>query len=279
MQSSINGEDWSESSFSDTVVVPSYFYETSLYKILMFIVAILAVAVLTILLTQRIRRIKYLQLKQQQQINDLKIQAIRSKSIPHFTGNIYNNIDYLIENQQYTDASLYLALLSRIHNKVLQDADKPSHSLREELDFVETYIKLEKLRFKDNLSFTVSVKPGVNLDVQIPIMIIHTYVENAIKHGLMSKKGKGEVSLEIDCNEGGTWIRVKDDGIGREEANRKNKDSTGIGLTIFEKQIELYNLGNRNPILQQVDDLTAPDGSSAGTRFSLYVPFEYTFNF
>ncbi len=52
VQSSINGEDWSESSFSDTVVVPSYFYETSLYKILMFIVAILAVAVLTILLTQ-----------------------------------------------------------------------------------------------------------------------------------------------------------------------------------------------------------------------------------
>jgi LytS/YehU family sensor histidine kinase len=243
----------------------------------MIVTILIAVGLLSALITQRLRRIKYLKLKQLQQINDLKLKAIRTKAIPHFTGNVYNNIDYLIEIQEYEAASNSLALLSRIHNKVLQDADKQSHSLKEELEFVEIYIKLEKLRYKENLKFFIEKSPSVDLSTQIPIMILHTYVENAIKHGLMSKKGKGRIDVKIDSDEIGVKICVRDDGIGRKEAFNYNKDSSGKGLSIFEQQIELYNLNNKIPILQTVTDLKDENGIPAGTEFCLFVPFHFSY--
>lgn len=101
------------------------------------------------------------------------------------------------------------------------DAEKTSRSLKEELEFVSLYLHLEKLRFGEKLDYCIDVDENVDQTIQLPIMAIHTYAENAIKHGIMSAKGNGRVVIKV-CNENkGVKIEVTDDGIGREAANKK----------------------------------------------------------
>ena len=112
-------------------------------------------------------------------------------------------------------------------------------------------------------------------------MLLHTYSQNAVKHGIASKAGEGnvEVSIKRQSRGGadGVLVSVKDDGVGRAEAARSGGYSTGQGLKILQQQIELYNQANRHHIVQQVTDLTSADGRPAGTCFETWVPADYKY--
>ena len=108
-------------------------------------------------------------------------------------------------------------------------------------------------------------------------MILHTYCENAVKHGLRNKSGNGCIDIEVTARSGGVNIAVTDDGVGREAAATFSTSSTKQGLSIMEQQIELYNQRNREHIVQTVTDLKTPEGRACGTRFELFVPSYYNF--
>ena len=112
-------------------------------------------------------------------------------------------------------------------------------------------------------------------------MLLHTYCQNAVKHGIASKAGVGTVEVTVSRQQrdgaDGVLVSVRDDGIGRAEAARSGKRSTGQGLTILRQQIDLYNQANAHPIVQQVTDLTDGQGRPAGTCFETWVPADYKY--
>jgi sensor histidine kinase YesM len=113
-------------------------------------------------------------------------------------------------------------------------------------------------------------------------MLLHTYCQNAIKHGISPKDGPGNVTIEINkktiddlqC----IVVKVSDDGIGRKAAATLSTDSTKKGLTILMDQVALHNQTNPHPIHQHVTDLTDAEGLPAGTCYEMQIPVGYKYD-
>jgi LytS/YehU family sensor histidine kinase len=134
------------------------------------------------------------------------------------------------------------------------------------------YLDLEKIRFLEKFDFQIKVEQDVNISVQLPNMILHTYCENAVKHGLMPLEKGGRLTIHVSQHDSHVCVSVEDNGVGRAYAARNpHLHSSKQGLNILNRQIEIYNRFNREKINQHIDDLVQ------GTRFVVEVPFEYTF--
>lgn len=220
-------------------------------------------------------------LEREKRQKDLQLQAVRLKSIPHFHSNVLSSIEYFIMNKSADDASHYLKLYSDFTNQTLSDIDRPSRSVAEEVEYIRSYLELERLRYGERLTYSIDVAPDVDRNFQLPTMLLHTYCQNAVKHGIASKIGEGSVVVTIrnqaENGADGVLVSVQDDGVGRTEAARSGGYSTGQGLKILGQQIELYNQANRLHIAQRVTDLTDADGHPAGTCFETWIPLDYNY--
>lgn len=274
VQSSTDAVKWSTITSSSPITIMAWWYETVIFKLVIILFSITVVVFITRMLMLRKRK----ETERLKLMNELQLKAIRSKAIPHFSGNAFANIDYYIEKGDTGNASKYLAILSRLHNITLADSDRSARTLDEELVYLKLYLDMEKLRFEDRINYRFDIAEGVDKQVMVPNMILHTYAENAIKHGLKNKKGNGCITISIYRENNGTWLKVSDNGIGRKQSLLYNKESTKQGLAILNRQIELYNQSNHQKIKQLIDDLYTKDGISSGTTFSVYIPEGYSFN-
>ncbi len=212
---------------------------------------------------------------------ELQLSAVRLKAIPHFHSNVLASIEYFVSNHSTDEATHYLKLYSDFTNQTLSDIDRPSRPVADEVAYVSAYLELEQLRYGERLLYTVSVAPDVDQTVMLPTMLLHTYCENAVKHGIANKTGVGHVSVAVSRERmdgaDGVLVSVSDDGVGRSEAAHAGGSSTKQGLKILSQQIEIYNRANRHHIRQRVTDLTDGEGRPAGTRFETWVPVDFKY--
>jgi LytS/YehU family sensor histidine kinase len=167
----------------------------------------------------------------------------------------------------------YFSRFARLIRSTLEDSEKIARPLKEELDFVKNYVEIQKARFKDKFDFVLNVDEKTNLSIEVPKMIIQTHAENAIKHGLMHKKEKGELRIDIKQSAGELRITINDNGIGRVKAATISKGSTGKGMQIIKQIFSLYNKLTENSIRQQITDLKDKTGNANGTEVILIVRF------
>lgn len=273
VQSSMDGLRWSTSSIAPEIDIPVFWYESYWFKILAGAIVVLLCVVATLGFSKWKRK----GIERQKQLNELQLKAIRSKALPHFTGNSFANIDFYIEKGDTENASRYLAILSRLHNITLADSDKPSRTIEEEVEYVKLYLQMEKLRFEHKLEYLIEVDPSIDKDQQVPNMVLHTYAENALKHGLKHKEGNGLILVKAEKQEAGVLLSVTDNGIGREAAAKMNSAGTQQGLAILSKQIELYNQQNKGKMRQEVTDMTGEEGRVVGTQFAIFIPSNFKY--
>ena len=230
---------------------------------------------------QRQTRKRTALLEREKTQKELQLQAVRLKAIPHFHANVLSSIEYFVMNRSADEASHYLKIFSDFTNQTLSDIDRPARSVASEVDYVRSYLELERLRYGDRLQYRIDLAPDVDRNVLLPTMLLHTYCQNAVKHGIASKDGAGNIEVRIRRQERegaeGVLLSVQDDGIGRQEAARSGGYSTGQGLKILGQQIDLYNQANAHKIVQQVKDLTDESGRPAGTCFETWVPVDYKY--
>jgi len=213
----------------------------------------------------------------EKEMNELRVQSVRLKSIPHFNSNVLAGIEYYIMSKSKEDANQLLSQYSRFTNITLHEIDKAQRSLKDEIEYVRLYLDLEKMRFGDKFSYSFDIDENIDTKIMIPNMVLHTYAENAVKHGIRGKISSGVILIKAKNEKNGVLISVEDDGIGREESRRRDPDRKGNGLSILTRQIELYNQQNKEKIVQNIIDLKDPNGNAIGTRFELYVPYEYKY--
>ena len=273
VQSSTDAFSWSGAASTLPVTLQAWWYETLLFKVIAVLSGIGVVSFITWWLMQRKRK----ETERSKLINELQLKAIRSKALPHFSGNAFANIDFYIEKGDTENASRYLAVLSRLHNITLVDSDKSARTLEEELNYVRLYLEMEKLRFEEHLNYSIAVGENVNTQILVPNMLLHTFTENAIKHGIKNKRAPGILTIKAVVKDQGVLLSVSDNGIGRAASKQANAASTRQGLEILGRQIELYNQQNKNKITQTVTDLTDESGVVTGTCFSVFIPDEYRY--
>jgi LytS/YehU family sensor histidine kinase len=111
----------------------------------------------------------------------------------------------------------------------------------------------------------------------VPKMIIQTYTENAVKHGLFPLEKQGKLTIGISEAEGFLTICVEDNGIGRKKAAESKTKSTGKGMKIMKQYFEVFNERNQEKITFEIVDLTDENREACGTKVIIKIPLSMRF--
>ena len=268
LQSSVDdGQQWSESEFSPLITIRPPFLLTLPGLLLIFT----GIALLTGLMVYYTRKISIRKEEELRQIDQLKHRAVQAKFIPHFIGNVLNSINYLIAKNPES-ARKFIAKFSDFTNRTLLNSSVLLRTVQEELDYTRLYLELEKLRFEEKLDYAFSIAPQVDLTQKIPTMVLQTFCENAIKHGLRPKSEGGKITIHVYPETDFVVIAVEDNGIGRDMAKASNTGGTKEGLKIVQQQLDICNKNNSPKAYLNIVDLFDNNNNPAGTRFELCIP-------
>jgi len=149
--------------------------------------------------------------RQAQLVTKAELDALRAQINPHFLFNTLNTI--IMFNR--TNPEMARRLLIRLASFFRHALKSTGHftTLREELECVNTYLVLEKARFREKLRIARGVDKGL-LDYQVPVLTLQPLVENAIKHGIMPKVGPGTVRITVRRARNEMAVEIADDGVG-----------------------------------------------------------------
>lgn len=233
--------------------------------------------ILVLLFIVLIKRINTLQVVQKESLNrrlvTLQLQGIKSQLDPHFTFNTLNSIASLIYLEDRELAYDYMNKFTQLLRGLINDAERIYRSLGEELEFVTTYLDLEKLRFGAKFNYEIHIGENISQREQVPKLVLHTFAENAIKHGIMSLSEGGILKIRAEKNKDYLILYVEDNGIGRAKAEGQSK-STGKGLKLTGEFYDILNQINKKPIKHFISDIHDNDGAVIGTRVEVWVPVE-----
>jgi len=168
------------------------------------------------------------QYEDEKRITSLQVKAIEQQMSPHFTLNILNSIGNLYENHDKQKAQYYFGKYSKLLRITLISSGEIAVPLEDELQFTQNYLELERLRLNDAFNFQFVDNQNIP-DVKVPKFLIHTFAENAVKHGLFPIHGIREGNINIDLIEDKDHIKIiiEDDGVGRIKTKKYNTLSTG----------------------------------------------------
>lgn len=210
-------------------------------------------------------------------LNKSVLSSIKSQMNPHFFYNALNTIQSYIYANDKQNAGTYLSKFSKLTRMILEMSDKEVISLQEEITACRLYLELEQARFENDFEFDIQIAEHTDPDqIRIPSMLIQPYIENAVKHGLLHKKGLKKLSVIFEKTEQDMLITIADNGIGRKrsaELNELRKDKhRSFSSDANEKRLELLNRGRKNPLGVSYTDNQDENGLSTGTTVHIHIP-------
>ncbi|MEN9304269.1 MAG: hypothetical protein RL264_2698 [Bacteroidota bacterium] len=212
----------------------------------------------------------------EKRLHESTLAAIKSQMNPHFLFNALNTIQSFIYTNEKEAASSYLVDFSDLTRKILEMSNKNTVLLSEEISALRLYLKLEKMRFEDDFYFSIDCEEIPHEAFQIPSMLIQPYVENAIKHGLLHKKGRKRIEIKFAIEDKVLKVSITDNGIGRAASIKinasKEKQHESFATAANEKRFALLNQLSASKIGVKFEDLENDKGQSTGTRVVLSIP-------
>ena len=208
---------------------------------------------------------------QEKRLRELQMAAIRAQMNPHFLFNSLNSVQNLVQQNKNQEAHLYLSKFAGLIRKVLRNSDNEEVSLAEELETLEQYLNLEKLRF--DFDYTIEVDDRIDQALfMLPAMILQPVAENALLHGLQHKSIDKKLSIRIVKIEDTIQIEIEDNGIGMKASEKLRTNSNGVGLRMNEERIQMMKEKYGGNYSFRLIDLT--EQGLEGTRVEIFIPEE-----
>ena len=198
---------------------------------------------------------------------------------PHFIFNCLSSINRFILKNETKVASNYLTRFSRLMRMVLMNSQKQFISLDEELQMLELYLEMERLRFKNSFDYRITFLNAIDSDnIFIPPLLLQPFCENAIWHGLMHKESPGRLDIELSMQDKILNCVITDNGVGREKAetmkSKTAEKEKSMGLKITTERLALLNREKGLHTFYEIEDLKDENGNAAGTKVSLKISFK-----
>ena len=229
-------------------------------------IAISTVLVLVLLIIIWVMYVRRKQMEQRLNVMNLKLDIVRNRISPHFVFNVLNNKIINSGEQEATE----LMALTRLIRSNLDMSCTPSVALKDELDFVEQYIKVESFILGNDFCFDISIGEGVDVQTtRIPSMFIQILTENAIVHALKGKEGAKILNISITQDDANTIVAVSDNGAGF-RATALHKKRTGLGM--ISQTIAVINEYNKQKIRFNIHNNENHDGNITGCVATLKIP-------
>jgi tetratricopeptide (TPR) repeat protein len=216
----------------------------------------------------------------QQRTKELEVQALRSQMNPHFIFNCLNAINRFILGHETEAASDYLTKFSRLMRMIMNHSRHSYVTLSEEIEVLQLYLDMERLRFKDAFDYSIIVEDEIDSDeIRVPPLLVQPFVENAVWHGLMHKDERGSLTIDFRLSENELTCVIRDNGIGRREAGKLKSKSAekhkSMGLQITAERMALLTGADDSRPFFLIEDLYDVQGEPAGTRVTLIVRVNY----
>ncbi|MEP6646595.1 MAG: two-component regulator propeller domain-containing protein [Saprospiraceae bacterium] len=208
-------------------------------------------------------------------VSQTEMMALRAQMNPHFIFNCLNSIDNLIQTDQKTKATDYLAKFAQLIRAILENSKANSIPCWKDLDALKLYLEMESLRWDNKINYLINIDPQIqNGDYKVPPMTIQPFVENAIHHGLLNKIGRDKkLDIEVKLEDHFIKYTITDNGVGRLKAGEYKKlnhiSRKSLGLQITSERIHLFNKNENNTI--KISDLYDIQGNPDGTKVEVWL--------
>ncbi|HXQ80310.1 MAG TPA: sensor histidine kinase [Opitutaceae bacterium] len=199
-------------------------------------------------------------LELERHLTEARLQALLHQLEPHFLFNTLNGIASLMHTDVEA-ADRMLVRLSELLRITMSHTGAPETTLREEIAFIERYLEIERIRFRDRLEVVIDIDDEV-IDAKVPSLILQPIVENAVRHGIEPRSHTGRIELRGSREDGQVVLAVSDNGGGIPAGGPARE---GIGLSNTRARLlELY--GDQ----QHFELVNRPDG---GLCVRMVIPF------
>jgi len=168
-------------------------------------------------------------------LREYELNALHSQINPHF---LYNTLDTIVWMAEFNDSEKVIEVTKALSQffRISLSKGQELISLENEMDHVRQYLFIQKMRYEDELNYSLDLEMSLK-DFKVPKIILQPLVENAIYHGIKEKSGSGHI--EIKCyEEDDVIIEIKDDGVGF-DSNTSSMKLGGVGLENVKKRIKL----------------------------------------
>jgi two-component sensor histidine kinase len=246
-------------------------------------IALLLVAVVSVVFLLRIRHINRRNTEQMERtglMSDLRqsrLTALRAQMNPHFMFNVLNSVQGLFSLGHTEKANEVLARFADLMRSVLDMSESELIPLSRELELIDLYLELEAVRFGDSFSYNVQVADGIDPDkMKVPSLLIQPYAENAVKHGLLHRKGEKRLDISVEREKDVLKITLDDNGVGRQAAAELRKSHhRPFATAATSSRVELLNAGQEIPIHVEVLDKTDGERKALGTTVIILIPIDH----
>lgn len=204
-------------------------------------------------------------------VSTLRLENIRNRLSPHFIFNMLNRemAERNVEEKQE------LSSLVKLMRRNLELAEQLCVTLAEELDFVKTYINLERRSLGPDFHSELKIEKDVQPEqIRIPSMMIQIPVENAVKHALREKEGERNLWVSVCRRGNGICIKITDNGGGYRPDSRNR--GTGTGVKVIMQTIRILNNKNKEAIDVLVHNVSLQSGEM-GCEVTFWLPDNYDY--
>ena len=204
-------------------------------------------------------------------VSTLRLENIRNRLSPHFIFNMLNRemAERNVEEKQE------LSSLVKLMRRNLELAEQLCVTLAEELDFVKTYINLERRSLGPDFHSELKIEKDVQPEqIRIPSMMIQIPVENAVKHALREKEGERNLWVSVCRRGNGICIKITDNGGGYRPDSRNR--GTGTGMKVIMQTIRILNNKNKEDIDVLVHNVSLQSGEM-GCEVTFWLPDNYDY--
>ena len=204
-------------------------------------------------------------------VSTLRLENIRNRLSPHFIFNMLNRemAERNVEEKQE------LSSLVKLMRRNLELAEQLCVTLAEELDFVKTYINLERRSLGPDFHSELKIEKDVQPEqIRIPSMMIQIPVENAVKHALREKEGERNLWVSVCRRGNGICIKITDNGGGYRPDSRNR--GTGTGMKVIMQTIQILNNKNKEAIDVSVHNVSLQSGEM-GCEVTFWLPDNYDY--
>jgi LytS/YehU family sensor histidine kinase len=179
-----------------------------------------------------------------------------------------------IQHYEIKQSYDYLSKFSILIRNILNNSRQEYIFLAQEISTLQLYIELEQIRFTEPFKFIMEIDEQLDMDMDIPTMLIQPYVENAIWQGLTPKKTGGVLQLLFKKKVIPRWSLSGDNGTDRKPDDPVNNILDSKGISITEQRIKALETANKQKFITSIINLNDEKGSPAGTEINLTIPFD-----
>jgi signal transduction histidine kinase len=189
--------------------------------------------------------------RQNEELARAQLAALRGQMDPHFMFNTLNSIASLVYDQRGDAAVRMIVGLSELLRRASEDSHRAQVTLQEEVEYLQRYIDIQKIRFGDRLRVSIDI-PDELLAMQVPSLLLQPLVENAIKHGVSKRRSGGEVRVAGMTRDGTVRLTVYNDGPWEQEDMRLAPHRVGLGN--LRTRLKILHGDRSNLLLQPAEE-------------------------